>query len=35
MDYHHGLKTTSFGLAKKAPHVPEFALKDDSLWECI
>ena len=35
IDYHCCLKTMIFGLAWKAPVVPEFAIKDDSFWGCI
>ena len=32
INYHCGLKTTIFGLARKAPGVTEFYLKDDLFW---
>ena len=35
INFHRVLKMTIFALARTSPAVPEFALRDDSFWECI
>ena len=35
INFHRVLKTTIFDLARTSPTVPDFALRDDSFWECI